>query len=69
MGAGVEGTGANLSFRRASTLDKERVPIRFSVTPAEQRALRIRAAMEDLSVPDLMRAIVADYLTRDGQKT
>jgi hypothetical protein len=42
--------------------DSTRVPLRFSVSSREQHQLRIQAALENRSVPELMRAIIADYL-------
>jgi hypothetical protein len=44
------------------------VPLRFSVSPEEQHELRIQAAFENKSVPDLMREIIAAYLRKQGRK-
>jgi hypothetical protein len=53
VGAGKKETAASNSTR---------VPLRFSVSSREQHELRIQAALENRSVPELMRAIIADYL-------
>ena len=44
-----------------------RIPLRFSVSKAEHHQLRIQAAVENRSVPELMRAIIADYLRANGR--
>ena len=46
-----------------------RVPLRFSVSPTMQHELRIQAAFENASVPDLMREIITAYLRTQGRKT
>ena len=46
-----------------------RVPLRFSVSATIQHELRIQAALENTSVPDLMREIIAAYLRTQGRKT
>ena len=46
-----------------------RVPLRFSVSATMQHELRIQAALENTSVPDLMRDIIAAYLRTQGRKT
>jgi len=57
--------------RKSETNSSEtaRVPLRFSVSPTMQHELRIRAALENTSVPDLMRDIIAAYLRKQGRKT
>jgi hypothetical protein len=57
--------------RKAETNSSEtaRVPLRFSVSPTMQHELRIQAALENTSVPDLMRDIIAAYLRKQGRKT
>ena len=51
----------------ASDLEGTRVPLRFSISAKEQHQLRIQAAIENRSVPDLMRAIIAEYLRGHGR--
>jgi hypothetical protein len=46
----------------ASDPEATRVPLRFSIPAKEHHQLRIQAAIENRSVPDLMRAIIAEYL-------
>ena len=58
VGTGKKETGASNSTR---------VPLRFSVSSQEQHQLRIQAALENRSVPELMRAIIADYLNANGR--
>ena len=52
-----------------SPAETARVPLRFSVSPTVQHELRIQAALENTSVPDLMRDIIAAYLRTQGRKT
>jgi hypothetical protein len=52
----------------APSPDSARVPLRFSVSPGQQHELRIQAALENKSVPDLMREIIAAYLRKQGRK-
>ena len=52
----------------APSPDSARVPLRFSVSPRQQHELRIQAALENKSVPDLMREIIAAYLRKQGRK-
>jgi hypothetical protein len=47
-----------------SNPEATRVPLRFSISAKEQHQLRIQAAIENRSVPDLMRAIIAEYLRK-----
>lgn len=51
----------------ASDPEATRVPLRFSISAKEQHQLRIQAAIENRSVPDLMRAIIAEYLRGHGR--
>ena len=62
---------AKTPARRAEVASTEtaRVPLRFSVSPTVQHELRIQAALENTSVPDLMRDIIAAYLQKQGRKT
>ena len=53
----------------ATSAEIPRVPLRFSVSPTVQHELRIQAALENTSVPDLMRDIIAAYLRKQGRKT
>jgi hypothetical protein len=46
----------------------EPVPLRFSVPPEMLRELRIQAALEDKSVPNLVRAIIAGYLRKQERQ-
>ena len=52
-----------------ASMETARVPLRFSVSPTMQHELRIQAALENASVPDLMRDIIASYLRTQGRKT
>lgn len=54
--------------KKANALIPEPVPLRFSVPPEMLRELRIQAALEDKSVPDLMRAIIAAYLRKQERQ-
>jgi hypothetical protein len=58
---------ANQPAEDSSDLDATRVPLRFSISAKEHHQLRIQAAIENRSVPDLMRAIIADYLRKQGR--
>jgi hypothetical protein len=53
----------------SSSAETARVPLRFSVSPTMQHELRIQAALENTSVPDLMRDIIAAYLRKQGRKS
>jgi hypothetical protein len=53
---------------QANAPNLEPVPLRFSVRPEMLRELRIQAALEDKSVPDLMRAIIAAYLRKQDRQ-
>ena len=44
-----------------------RAPLRFSISAKALHQLRIQAAIENRSVPDLMRAMIADYLRKHGR--
>ena len=66
---------ANVGPAKAPTRNKQPnaphsdpVPLRFSVPPEMLRELRIQAALEDKSVPDLMRAIIAAYLRKQQRR-
>jgi hypothetical protein len=50
--------------KQANASHSDPVPLRFSVPPEMLRELRIQAALEDKSVPDLMRAMIAAYLRK-----
>ena len=53
---------------KANAPHSDPVPLRFSVPPEMLRELRIQAALEDKSVPDLMRAIIAAYLRKQERQ-
>ena len=55
---------ADHSAEESSDLGATRVPLRFSIPAKEHHQLRIQAAIENRSVPDLMRAIIAEYLQK-----
>jgi len=54
--------------KQANAPNSDPVPLRFSVPPEMLRELRIQAALEDKSVPDLMRAIIAAYLRKQERQ-
>ena len=60
--------GAPGRNKEASAPNSEPVPLRFSVPAQMLRELRIQAALEDKSVPDLMRAIIAAYLRKQERQ-
>ena len=64
---GDEATGIEADAKEPVVAAAERVPLRFSISKEEHHQLRIQAAVENRSVPELMRAIIADYLRTNGR--
>ena len=64
---GDEATRIEADAKEPVVAAAERVPLRFSISKEEHHQLRIQAAVENRSVPELMRAIIADYLRTNGR--